>query len=85
MGSAAFCSNASKTTALLPPPGLWLVLCPGMLRHLSVSAALQASWETLLQATIFLKKRNLEQLLETEELWRFGECLVRVASKPQTV
>ncbi|TRZ11356.1 hypothetical protein HGM15179_015753 [Zosterops borbonicus] len=36
----------------------------------------EASWETLLQATIFLKKRNLEQLLETEELWRFGECLL---------
>ncbi|RMC01110.1 hypothetical protein DUI87_22376 [Hirundo rustica rustica] len=36
----------------------------------------EASWETLLQATIFLKKWNLEKLLKTEELWRFGECLL---------
>ncbi|KAL2293878.1 hypothetical protein Nmel_007576, partial [Mimus melanotis] len=36
----------------------------------------EASWETLLQATIFLKKWNLQQLLESEELWRFGECLL---------
>ncbi|XP_053859999.1 uncharacterized protein LOC128822329 [Vidua macroura] len=36
----------------------------------------EASWETLIQATIFLKKWNLVQLLETEELWRFGECLL---------
>ncbi|KAI1239739.1 hypothetical protein IHE44_0011168 [Lamprotornis superbus] len=45
----------------------------------------EASWETLLQATIFLKKWNLQQLLESEELWRFGKCLVRVASKPKTL
>ncbi|RMB92459.1 hypothetical protein DUI87_31101 [Hirundo rustica rustica] len=36
----------------------------------------EASWETLLQATIFLKKWNLEQLLKKEEQWRFGECLL---------
>ncbi|XP_027760316.1 uncharacterized protein LOC114068419 [Empidonax traillii] len=36
----------------------------------------QASWETLLQATKFLKKENLEELLETDEMWRFGECLL---------
>ncbi|XP_064497303.1 uncharacterized protein LOC135406795 isoform X2 [Pseudopipra pipra] len=35
----------------------------------------QASWETLLQATKFLKKWNLEELLKTEEMWRFDECL----------
>uniref|UniRef100_A0A803W4I8 Maestro heat like repeat family member 6 n=1 Tax=Ficedula albicollis TaxID=59894 RepID=A0A803W4I8_FICAL len=37
----------------------------------------EASWETLLQATIFLKRWNLQQLLESEELWRFGECLLK--------
>ncbi|KAJ7399957.1 putative ATP-dependent RNA helicase YTHDC2 [Pitangus sulphuratus] len=52
------------------------VLCPGLLCHLPVSVALQASWETLLQATKFLKKWNLEELLETDEMWRFGECLL---------
>lgn len=78
-------SNASKTLALLSPSVLWLVLCPGMLSHLPVSSLLQASWETLLKATIFLKKRKLQHLLESEDLWRFGKCLVRVASKPQTV
>ncbi|XP_068032064.1 maestro heat-like repeat-containing protein family member 6 [Anomalospiza imberbis] len=36
----------------------------------------EASRETLIQATVFLKKWNLVQLLETEELWRFGECLL---------
>lgn len=56
-----------------------------MLCHLPVSAALQASRETLIQATIFLKKWNIVQLLETDVLWRFGKGLVRVTSKTQTV
>nr|XP_030114433.3 uncharacterized protein LOC100223460 isoform X3 [Taeniopygia guttata] len=37
----------------------------------------EASLETLIQATIFLKKWNLVQLLETDELWRFGEDLLQ--------
>lgn len=43
------------------------VLCPGQQCHLPASAALQASWEILLQVTKFLKKRKLRQLLKREK------------------
>ncbi|XP_075010007.1 maestro heat-like repeat-containing protein family member 7 [Calonectris borealis] len=36
----------------------------------------EASRKTLLEATKFLKKRKLEQLLEREETWAVGECLL---------
>ncbi|XP_072716940.1 uncharacterized protein [Ciconia boyciana] len=44
--------------------------------HLPVSAALQASRETLLGAAKFLKRRQLRKLLETEQTWRVSECLL---------
>ncbi|XP_064497310.1 maestro heat-like repeat-containing protein family member 1 [Pseudopipra pipra] len=36
----------------------------------------EASLETLLRATKFLKKRRFMQLLEREQPWRFSECLL---------
>ncbi|KAK4817757.1 hypothetical protein QYF61_026980 [Mycteria americana] len=44
----------------------------------------EASRKTLLEATKFLKKRELTELLEREQTWVVGECLVRTAPKPQT-
>ncbi|XP_053838354.1 uncharacterized protein LOC128809947 [Vidua macroura] len=64
---------------LQPPPGLGTgtkVLCPGLWGHLGVSAALQASRETLHCAAKFLNRRDLEQLLEKEHLWKFAEVLL---------
>ncbi|RMB97062.1 hypothetical protein DUI87_26345 [Hirundo rustica rustica] len=57
---------------------LFRLLCREEARWEVAAMALlvEASWETLLQATIFLKKWNLEQLLKKEEQWRFGECLL---------
>ncbi|KAL9822831.1 uncharacterized protein GJ701_016139 [Geothlypis trichas] len=52
------------------------VLCPGLRCHLWVSAALQASRETLLSAVSFLKRKDLKQLLQTDQMWRFAECLL---------
>ncbi|XP_068033963.1 maestro heat-like repeat-containing protein family member 6 [Anomalospiza imberbis] len=43
----------------------------------------KASQETLLRVAEFLKRRNLEQLVEKEQLWKFAEVLVRTAWKPQ--
>ena len=48
-----------------------------------ISAALQASWETLVCVAEFLKRKNLTHQLKTEELWKFAECLVRMAWKCQ--
>ncbi|XP_063275817.1 uncharacterized protein LOC134562370 [Prinia subflava] len=68
----------------LVPPGLQLpprrdtgtrVLCPGLRCHIRVSAALQASQETLHCAAGFLKRRNLKQLLKKEQL-QIDECLL---------
>ncbi|XP_071312309.1 maestro heat-like repeat-containing protein family member 7 [Agelaius tricolor] len=36
----------------------------------------QASWETLLSAVSFLKRKDLKQLLQTDQMWRFAECLL---------
>ncbi|XP_052649528.1 uncharacterized protein LOC128144586 isoform X1 [Harpia harpyja] len=44
----------------------------------------EASRETLLQATKFLKNRKLQQLLEREQTWVVGKCLVRMAPTPQS-
>lgn len=60
------------------------VLSPGRKGHLPLSAALQASREALLGAAKLLKRRQLRKLLETEQPWRLGECLVRAASKPHS-
>uniref|UniRef100_A0A674H6D7 Maestro/Maestro-like HEAT-repeats domain-containing protein n=1 Tax=Taeniopygia guttata TaxID=59729 RepID=A0A674H6D7_TAEGU len=44
----------------------------------------QASRETLLCAVTFLKKRkDLQRLLKTDDLWSFAERLVRTAREPQ--
>ncbi|XP_068052920.1 maestro heat-like repeat-containing protein family member 7 [Anomalospiza imberbis] len=43
----------------------------------------KASRETLLCAAKFLERRNLEQLVEKGNLWKFAEVLVRTAWKPQ--
>ncbi|KAM9630229.1 maestro heat-like repeat-containing protein family member 7 isoform 2-T3 [Morphnus guianensis] len=43
----------------------------------------EASRETLLQATKFLKNRKLQQLLESEQTWVVGKCLVRMAPTPR--
>ena len=85
-GRGLDCLPALASHGLQPPPGLgtgtW-VLYPGLRCHLWVSAALQASQETLLCALRFLKRRDLEHLVKTDQMWRFGECLVRTACKPQ--
>ena len=69
---------------LQPPPGrgtgMW-VLCPGLWGHLRISAAFQASRETLHCAAKFLKMKDLKKLLKEEQLWKFAECLVRIAWK----
>ncbi|XP_066427155.1 maestro heat-like repeat-containing protein family member 7 [Molothrus aeneus] len=36
----------------------------------------QASRETLLSAVSFLKRKDLKQLLQTDQMWRFAECLL---------
>ncbi|XP_056369493.1 maestro heat-like repeat-containing protein family member 7 [Oenanthe melanoleuca] len=36
----------------------------------------EASRETLLAAVSFLKRRDLEHLVLTDQMWRFGECLL---------
>ncbi|XP_056351796.1 maestro heat-like repeat-containing protein family member 6 isoform X2 [Oenanthe melanoleuca] len=36
----------------------------------------EASWETLLCAAKFLKRRRLKQLVKKEQLWMFAECLL---------
>ncbi|KAM7048945.1 maestro heat-like repeat-containing protein family member 7 [Acridotheres tristis] len=36
----------------------------------------EASCEALLCALSFLKRRDLERLLMTDQMWRFGECLL---------
>ncbi|XP_068877589.1 maestro heat-like repeat-containing protein family member 7 [Aphelocoma coerulescens] len=36
----------------------------------------EASWETLLCAVQFLKRRDLENLVKKEKLWKFAECLL---------
>ncbi|XP_056352677.1 uncharacterized protein LOC130255725 [Oenanthe melanoleuca] len=36
----------------------------------------QASRETLLAAVSFLRSRDLEHLVMTDQMWRFGECLL---------
>ncbi|XP_059716694.1 uncharacterized protein LOC132334607 [Haemorhous mexicanus] len=43
----------------------------------------QASRETLLSAVRFLKRKDLKQLLKTDQMWRLAECLVRTAWNPQ--
>ena len=71
---------------LKPPPGLGKgtgVLCPGLWGHLCISAALQASQETLLCVAKFLKTKDLEKLVKKKKLWKFAERLVRMAWKPQ--
>ncbi|KAL2302634.1 hypothetical protein Nmel_010063 [Mimus melanotis] len=52
------------------------LLCPELRCHLHISAALQASRETLLCAAKFLKRRRLKQLVKKEQLWKFVECLL---------
>ncbi|XP_027766928.1 uncharacterized protein LOC114073358 [Empidonax traillii] len=52
------------------------VLCPGLWCHLLDSVALQASWKALLRAAWLLKRRDLVELLKTEQPWRFSECLL---------
>lgn len=69
------------------PPGLGTrtrVLCPGLWCHLPVSAALQASREALHCAASFLKRRDLERVLDASQTRRFGEGLVRTAWKPKS-
>ncbi|XP_027766244.1 uncharacterized protein LOC114072563, partial [Empidonax traillii] len=44
----------------------------------------EASQKALLRAAWFLKRKDLEQLLKTEQPLKFGECLVRTALKPQS-
>ena len=61
---------------------------PGLLAqaiwcHLPASAALQASGEALLAAAELLKWKQLRHLLQTQQTWRIGECLVRTTPKPQ--
>ncbi|XP_050195818.1 LOW QUALITY PROTEIN: maestro heat-like repeat-containing protein family member 6 [Myiozetetes cayanensis] len=36
----------------------------------------EASWKALLRAAWLLKRRDLAELLETEQPWRFSECLL---------
>ncbi|XP_077038816.1 uncharacterized protein LOC143694703 [Agelaius phoeniceus] len=43
----------------------------------------QASRETLLSAVRFLKRKDLKQLLKTDQMWRFAECLVRTGCNAQ--
>ncbi|XP_037998626.1 uncharacterized protein LOC119703210 isoform X2 [Motacilla alba alba] len=62
-----------------PPPGHGTgtrLLCPGLWGHLRVSAALQASRETLLRAVKFLKRKDLEQAVKKEKLSEFAEVLL---------
>lgn len=59
-------------------------LHPGRQCHLLVFAGLQASWRALHGGAKVLKDRKLQKLLETEETWRVGKCLVRMAPKPHT-
>ncbi|XP_048165419.1 uncharacterized protein LOC125328572 [Corvus hawaiiensis] len=74
---AASCPGASRASASSWP---WhrdaRVPCPGLWCHLRVSAARQASQETLLCAVQFLKRRDLEKLVKKEKLWKFAECLL---------
>ncbi|XP_053916482.1 uncharacterized protein LOC128851463 isoform X1 [Cuculus canorus] len=67
-----------------PCPGEGMrVLCPGQRCHLPVSAALQASRETLLQATELLKLRKLRKKLKSGQIYKLGKCLVRMAPRWQ--
>ncbi|XP_053916483.1 uncharacterized protein LOC128851463 isoform X2 [Cuculus canorus] len=60
-----------------PCPGEGMrVLCPGQRCHLPVSAALQASRETLLQATELLKLRKLRKKLKSGQIYKLGKCLL---------
>nr|XP_041573345.1 maestro heat-like repeat-containing protein family member 7 [Taeniopygia guttata] len=43
----------------------------------------EASRELLLCAATFLKRKKLKRLLERKKMWKFTECLVRRAGKPQ--
>ncbi|XP_023803430.1 maestro heat-like repeat-containing protein family member 7, partial [Cyanistes caeruleus] len=43
----------------------------------------EASRETLHSSARFLRRRDIEQMLEVDQTWRFGECLVRTAWKAQ--
>lgn len=51
--------------------------------HLPASAALQASGEALLAAAELLKWKELKRLVQTQQTWRIGECLVRTSPKAQ--
>ncbi|XP_053789808.1 maestro heat-like repeat family member 5 isoform X1 [Vidua chalybeata] len=76
---AAQLPPALAPAGLQPPPGLGTgtqVLRPGLWGHLRVSAALQASQETLLCVAHFLKRRDLEKVVKKKKLWKFTECLL---------
>lgn len=51
--------------------------------HLPASASPQASAEVLLACAKFLKWKQLEQLAQTEDIWKIGEYLVRRTTQPQ--
>ncbi|XP_064256923.1 uncharacterized protein LOC135287562 [Passer domesticus] len=43
----------------------------------------EASRETLHSSARFLKRRDIEQMLQVDQTWRFGEALVRTTENPQ--
>ena len=82
-GSAASCPGTSRAAASSSLGTETRLLHPELRCHLHTSAALQAFWNTLHCAAGFLNKTHLQQVLNTEELWKFAECLVRTAWKSQ--
>lgn len=54
------------------------VSSPGVRCHLPTSASLQASRDALLDCAGFLGWRNLSTLVQTHQIHRIGECLVRI-------
>ena len=67
---------------LQPPPGLGTGT-QVLWGHLHISAAFQASTATLLCAAKFLRKSDLKKLVKEEKIWKFAECLIRMAWKQQ--
>ena len=76
------CPKARNTPGTKPRGGARQVSFPRLWCHLPASALLQASGEALLAAAELLKWKELKHLVQTQQTWRVGECLVSTAPKP---